>query len=111
MINGDISNVQDQEYKISVNREGYIDKISRSNENGIGFHIGINYIKNEYINVFKEYLEKSDDSNYFDVALQALIDKGVKFKAIDIQDNFCMEIDHLDELQTAKNYVKKNYNK
>ena len=105
LINGDLSKIRDEEYKISVNKDGYINEISRSNKKGIGYHIGINYIKKENFEMFKDYLEKSNDSDYFDVALQAIIDKGVKFLPLDIQNNFCMEIDHEDELIIAQNYI------
>jgi choline kinase len=108
VVNGNLANMQDEEYKISVGNNGYINRISKDNKNACGFHIGINYIKKEYLDQFKYYLDMYKDQIYFDVAIQSIIDKGVKFVPFDIQNNFCMEIDHKEELEIAKDHIFKD---
>ncbi len=108
LVNGDLSTIKDEEYKISVDKDGFINRISKSLQNACGYHIGINYIKKENFDILKHYLEKGGDSDYFDRALQSTITKGAKFLPLDIQNYFCIEIDYEEELDLAKKFISSN---
>jgi L-glutamine-phosphate cytidylyltransferase len=106
VVKNDLTATEDEEFLYTVDENGCIDKISRSLPEGRGFHLGINYLKKENFHTFQEYLEKSSASDYFDVALQSLMDKGVKFIPLDIGENFCQEIDYQKELEVARKFFK-----
>ena len=94
------------ELKYTINTEGYIDEISFNINNGIGEAIGINLIKKDNLKRFSCFLEKSEDFDYFDKALQRIIQENVDFLPLNIQDNFTIEIDYPNELEIAKKFVE-----
>ena len=50
-------------------------------------------------NVFKANLEKCNNQDYFEKALELSIQNGMKVIPVDISDYLCMEIDFVDDLK------------
>ena len=93
--------VGDEEVKYTL-KNGYINELSKTVENGTGEAVGINFISSNDIESFIENLIKCDDNDYFEKGLEMCIsNNNKKIKAIDISNYNCMEIDFIEDLQQA----------
>lgn len=91
----------EEEVKYLTDENGNIISISKEVENGQGEALGINLIKKESIKGFVEALRKCKDTDYFEKAIQILIDMGVVFKHLDVSDYRCIEIDFEEDWNRA----------
>ena len=93
--------VGDEEVKYTL-KNGYINELSKTVENGTGEAVGINFISSNDIESLIENLIKCDDNDYFEKGLEMCIsNNNKKIKAIDISNYNCMEIDFIEDLQQA----------
>jgi choline kinase len=100
--------VAEEEIKYSLNADGYISQISKQNTEAQGEAVGINLIKQEWMASFCEKLEQVDDQDYFERAMELLIDEsGNVFKPLDISELGCIEVDFEDDLAVAREMVKR----
>ncbi|WP_455241152.1 phosphocholine cytidylyltransferase family protein [Methanothermobacter tenebrarum] len=104
----DNKKVGDEEVKYNLTSDGYIKKLSKTIPDGLGEAVGINYVKRETLPVLEESLMECHDQDYFEKAIEKAIEKGEKFKALNIKDNFCIEVDFPEDLEKAKKYCKEN---
>lgn len=95
----------DEEVKYTLNEKGYINKISKSVKNGIGEAVGINFIKKQNIPLFISCLENCEDLDYFEKAIETIITKGIEFLPLNINNNFCIEVDFKEDLNEARKYI------
>lgn len=92
--------VSDEEVKYTLNSEGYIDCISKTVSGALGEALGINYIPARLVEPFCDKLAAVSDSDYFERAMELLIEeRGNVFKAVDIGDQFCVEVDFDSDLE------------
>ncbi|RKX20792.1 MAG: phosphocholine cytidylyltransferase family protein [Candidatus Zixiibacteriota bacterium] len=91
----------EEEVKYLVDKSGNVISISKEIENGQGEALGINLIKKKSIKVFIEALNECKDTDFFEKAIQILIDRGVIFKHLDVSDYRCIEIDFEEDLNRA----------
>ncbi|MFI1770810.1 NTP transferase domain-containing protein [Thalassobellus citreus] len=99
------SKVADEEVKYTL-KEGFIDELSKTVENGLGEAVGINFISSNDIQNFIERLEECDANDYFERGLELAIEKdNLKIKAVDISKYNCMEIDFIEDLENANNLL------
>ncbi|MFC1524141.1 NTP transferase domain-containing protein [Thermodesulfobacteriota bacterium] len=99
--------VAEEEVKYTLNHAGYINNISKTVENPLGEALGINLVKKEYLDDFMKYLEDVDENDYFERAMELLIqEKSYRFKAIDVGNHNCVEVDFADDLKVAKAMVQ-----
>lgn len=97
------SRVAEEEVKYTL-KEGYIDELSKTVQNGLGEAVGINYISKKDMPLFIEQLEACDDDDYFERGIELAIQhNGLCIKAVDISDFRCMEIDFREDLDQANN--------
>lgn len=89
----------ESELKYNLNKDGCINEVAFNIKNPIGELIGIKFIKKEFSDSLIQNLEKSDDEDYFDIALQMTINDGIKF---------FVEIDYPEELVEAKKFIKEH---
>jgi choline kinase len=95
------SRVSDEEVKYTL-KNGFIDELSKTVENGLGEAVGINFISKADMPSFLEQLENCNDNDYFERGIEMAISKnGLKIKAVDISDFKCMEIDFKEDLEAA----------
>ncbi|WNH07591.1 NTP transferase domain-containing protein [Thalassobellus suaedae] len=99
------SKVADEEVKYTL-KEGFIDELSKTVENGLGEAVGINFISSNDIQDFIKRLEECDANDYFERGLELAIEKdNLKIKAVDISKYNCMEIDFIEDLENANNLL------
>lgn len=100
--------VGEEEVKYTIDNKGCINDISKSVPNGLGEAVGINFIKKEDIKLFISCLKECLDTDYFEKGIELAIQKGITFAPLDIQDNFCTEVDFPEDLKTARKFIKEN---
>ncbi len=97
--------VAEEEVKYTV-KNGFVNKLSKSLNNGLGEAVGINYINLNDIKELVYRLEECDDNDYFEKGLELAITKdNLKLKTLDISRYYCMEIDFLEDLKSANKLV------
>ena len=72
------NSVSDEEVKYSVRKDGTISKVSKLVKNGLGEAVGINKISKSYIQKFINALDQCRDDDYFEYALELLINDNLK---------------------------------
>jgi len=103
------SRVSDEEVKYTLNNEGYIRQISKQVEQPLGEALGINFIRQPFVEGFITQLEAVDSSDYFEKGMEQLIEnQGNIFKAVDVSDLPCIEIDFEADLQQAVQMLEAN---
>jgi choline kinase len=97
--------VADEEVKYTL-KDGYVDALSKQVVNGLGEAVGINFISSNDLDTFISQLEKCDDNDYFERGLElAIAEDNLKLKVIDISAYNCIEVDFLEDLQSANEIV------
>jgi choline kinase len=95
-----------EEVKYSLDKSGNIKDLSKKVNPAEGESLGINLIKKSNLSDFKKMLEKVNDNDYFEKALENLITtQNLILKPIFIGDFFCKEIDFPEDLEEVKNYL------
>jgi len=97
-----VSNTAQEEVKYILDEEGYIAKVSKNLSGAKGEALGINFIKAPYLDLFKNCLQECTNKDYFEEAINKLIQKGIKIAPLDIGNKRCIEVDFLEDLETAK---------
>ena len=96
------ASVADEEIKYTL-KNGCIDELSKQVKNGLGEALGINLVKKNQVEKFCKYLEKVDDQDYFEKAMEVMInEEGEKFYPLDVSDLKCIEVDFQDDLNKAR---------
>lgn len=105
----DTKKCADEEIKYTINGNGNIKELSKQVKDGKGEAIGINLIKKKDLQLYIEELEKVDDNDYFEKALENLtLAEKIELKPINIGDCYCCEIDFEEDLEDVKKYIKEN---
>lgn len=98
---------KDEEVKYTCDRDGFINRLSKSLRKAEGEALGINLIKKSDLPSFKDELKRVADQDYFEKALENLImQKKLKLKPLNIGHYFCKEIDFPKDLKVVRNYLK-----
>ncbi len=92
-----------EEVKYTENSQGFIASISKEVKKPLGEAMGVNRIQKSDIHVFTEALELCRDDDYFEKGMELAMEKGVRFKALDISSHKCIEVDFEEDLIQAKN--------
>jgi choline kinase len=91
----------EEEVKYIADESGSIREISKAVKDAQGEALGINLVTREYLKQFVEALRECTDHDYFERALQAVIDVGVIFKKLDVLGLRCIEIDFVEDWDEA----------
>ena len=83
----------DEEVKYRADESNSILEISKEVENGHGEALGINLIRKGSLDDFSAALTECKDNDYFERAIQLLIDKGIVFKKLELPLLKCIEVD------------------
>lgn len=100
--------VGDEEIKFTLDSEGYVREISKTVKGGLGEAVGINKVSREAFEGFKMALEKCDNGDYFERAIELCARNGIRFKAVDIGQDQCVEVDFIEDLDRAWRIVGNN---
>jgi len=95
------ASVAEEEVKYTVASDGSINQVSKSVENALGESVGINKILSGDIPLFIEMLERCDNEDYFERAIEYAIDRGLKMYPVDVSDVLCIEVDFTEDLEKA----------
>tara|TARA_Y100000768_G_scaffold115912_1_gene85562 strand:+ start:1106 stop:1777 length:672 start_codon:yes stop_codon:yes gene_type:complete len=90
--------VAEEEVKYTLKKDGTIKEVSKEIKNGIGEAVGINKIIKKHNSHFIEELADCDDQDYFEKAIEKLINKNTPIYPIDIQSSLCIEVDFKEDL-------------
>lgn len=96
----------EEEIKYNLDEEGFIKEISKQVVDAKGEALGINLVKASDIQKLREALDKVENSDYFEKALENLTLGGhLKLRPIDVGDLFCQEIDFQEDLDLVQEYM------
>ncbi len=95
------ASVAEEEVKYTVASDGSINQVSKSVENALGESVGINKILSSDIPLFIEMLERCNNDDYFERAIEYAIDRGLKMYPVDVSDVLCIEVDFTEDLEKA----------
>ena len=93
------NSVGEEEIKYNVFDDGNIKEVSKTVSPALGEAVGINKVMTSDLPLFKANLEKCDDQDYFERALELSIQDGMKIMPVNINKYLCMEIDFEDDLE------------
>lgn len=91
----------EEEVKYAIDDQECITEISKTVEQARGEAVGINKISKRDLQEFRESLKECEDDDYFEKGIEKTIRKGKKFKAVDISEFRCIEIDFLADWEIA----------
>jgi len=92
------NSVGEEEIKYNVFDDGNIKDVSKTVSSALGEAVGINKIMAVDLRLFKSNLEKCNNQDYFEKALEFSIQDGMKIVPVDINEYLCMEIDFQEDL-------------
>lgn len=93
-----------EEVKYNLDKDGYINKVSKKINSPKGEALGINLVVKRDMKMLIKCLESCNDSDFFERGIELAIDRGVKFKPIFIGNLSCLEIDFKTDLDLANQY-------
>jgi len=97
----------EEEVKYDVDKGGDISLISKEVKNAKGEALGINLMLEKDVPIFIKSLEKVENQDYFEKAIEnMIINEGVKFVPVNANGLFCQEIDFPEDLETVQRYIK-----
>ncbi len=98
----------EEEVKYIADDDGNVKQISKQLPGAQGEALGMNLIKRESLGKFVEALARSDDHDYFERAVQDVIDQGVVFKRLPVSGHKCIEVDFEEDWERAKEMFGRN---
>jgi choline kinase len=98
--------VGEEEVKYTVDDDGNIDELSKTVVNGLGEAVGINFVSGTDKATLIKRLDEVDDQDYFERGIEVGIAMdGLKFRPVDISDLYAVEVDFVEDLHRANEYV------
>lgn len=96
------SAVGEEEVKYSIDGDGFVRELSKTVVDALGEAVGINYVAAQDRDLLVQHLDKCDDNDYFERAIEtAIADAGLRVKPVDISRFNCLEVDFEDDLARA----------
>ncbi|MGE5598645.1 MAG: NTP transferase domain-containing protein [Bacteroidota bacterium] len=89
----------EEEIKFNLDGEGYIREISKQVRQPLGEAIGLNKVSGACAPALRDALARCTDRDYFERALELCNLDGVRFKAVDVGAEPCIEVDFIEDLQ------------
>jgi choline kinase len=94
--------VGDEEIKYTVDSDGYVRELSKTVVGGLGEAVGINFVGGRDKQLLIAHLERCDDTDYFERALEtAISEAGLRVVPVDIDGLLAVEVDFEEDLQRA----------
>lgn len=97
----------EEEVKYRTAQDGHIIAISKSVENGEGEAVGVNKVLAADLPALCAALEKCEDQDYFERALETMIHGGLRFVPVDVSAHRCIEVDFSEDWQMAQKMFAK----
>lgn len=96
-----VGSVGKEEVKYRQNEQNKILEVSKFVKDPQGEALGINYCSFSDLNHFKNNLELCLPSDYFERGLELCIQEGMAVWSVPVQQNLCIEVDFLEDLEKA----------
>ena len=97
------ASVGEEEVKYRLDDSGFISELSKQVVDGLGEAIGVNYVAADDKPHLIEQLRACADNDYFERGIEmAIANNGVQFRAVDISQFGCVEVDFADDLTRAE---------
>jgi len=94
--------VADEEVKYTLDDSGHINELSKAVVGGLGEAVGINFVSAADRPVLVCHLAAVEDSDYFEKGIEnAILDAGLRVRAVDISSFGVVEVDFEDDLTRA----------
>jgi len=100
------NSVGEEEIKYNIFDDGNIKEVSKTASPALGEAVGINKVMASDLPLFKANLEKCNNQDYFEKALELSIQDGMKIIPVDINKYLCVEIDFLNDLEQVNKIIK-----
>ncbi|MBN1331467.1 phosphocholine cytidylyltransferase family protein [Candidatus Dojkabacteria bacterium] len=98
----------DEEIKYTLHKDGFINELSKTVKKPVGEALGINLIKAKDTQTFINSLQRVEDTDYFEKALENLTTKGkLQLKALNVENLYCKEIDFPEDLEEVKSRISR----
>lgn len=95
-----------EEVKYNLNEAKFIHNISKNVQDPQGECLGVNVILKNDLDAFRDELEKVDNQDYFEKAMENLaVSKKILLKAVDVGEFYCNEIDFEGDLKAVRDYL------
>jgi len=94
----------EEEIKYRTDPEGRIVAISKTVSKAEGEAVGINRINRSHIGMFRTCLEECRDDDYFERAIEFMIERKGWFTAVDISGLKCTEVDFEEDWEQARSF-------
>jgi choline kinase len=91
-----------EEVKYATDDSGRITAISKNIENGEGEAVGVNKVLAGHLPCLIKNLERCEDQDYFERALEYMINSGIQFTPLDISEHRCIEVDFPEDWNQAQ---------
>ena len=92
----------DEEVKYRTDFKGRILEISKQVFMPEGEAVGVNKVGRLDLKAFTKSLDECEDNDYFEKGLELLVKQGLFFKAVDISEYRCIEVDFETDYQEAQ---------
>jgi choline kinase len=92
----------EEEVKYRADGDGTVKQISKQLTEADGEALGVNMIRRVHLPGFVASLRRCDDRDYFERAMQDVIDRGVVFKRLLVDAHRCIEVDFKEDWERAQ---------
>ena len=92
--------VADEEVKYTLDKNGFIEQLSKTVPDGLGEAVGINYVSSRDKAVLISRLEQVADNDYFERGIELAIEHdSIQVVPVDISEFLAIEVDNSDDLE------------
>lgn len=91
--------VGEEEVKYTLDKQGFIQEVSKSVRDALGEAVGINKVVKEDLPLLIDMLEHCQNDDYFERGIELAISHGLQISPVDISDLLCTEIDFEEDLK------------
>lgn len=97
--------VGEEEVTYTVNQAGWVRRLGKRVEGGLGEAVGINYIALQDRQTLTTHLARCSAQDYFEAGLEAAIADGLRVTPVDVTGCLAVEVDFAEDLERANEEV------
>lgn len=98
--------VGEEEIKYRTDPQGQILEVSKHVSDAQGEALGLNFLKEQDLSLFKEGLMKCSPTDYFERGLEFAIEKGLSIYPNPVDSSLCTEVDFPQDLARANKLIE-----
>lgn len=103
--------VGDEEVKYRCGERSMVVELSKSVSDPLGEAVGINYVSGNDKQALLQQLTRCADNDYFEKGIELAIEEdGSQYLALDVADEFCIEVDFPDDLARVNSELTQSLN-